>query len=285
MVAKRKSQLPTNHKPAAEDPAADEIKYELISTDLIDDPAAPMRGDLTPQSVEELAISIKQVGIIEPLIVKPKNGRYEVIAGHRRLYAAKLVKLLQVPCNIRAASKEETEILKIHENLYRADVSPAEEAKYFTYLIKEHKMSPNQIAQFMAKSPSYVHDRLSILNWPDFLTTAMQNGDITFAVAREFSRFADLQQMQAAVYYAKRNGMTSDTARKWVLDHNRAKEQPQIQEQTTYNPETKTQEVEHTINCIYCGKPGKLYEMQMVYLHPKCLEIATTPDVETKPTQ
>src|SRR3990167_7428761 len=78
-----------------------DIEYQLVSTDLIDDPERPMRTDITPASVEDLVLSIKQVGIIEPLIINPKNNRYEVIAGHRRLVACKLAKLLQVPCYIR----------------------------------------------------------------------------------------------------------------------------------------------------------------------------------------
>ena len=254
-----------------------ELDFKLLSLDLIDDPEQPMRSELTPASVEDLVLSIKQVGIIEPLVVKSVNGRYEVIAGHRRLFASKLAKTPQVPCYIRKANSEQTEMLKIHENLYRESIKPADEAKHFDYLIKKQKMTPIKVSQLISKSLSYVTDRLGILEYPDFLKKALDSGELSFSVAKEFARFDDLQQMSNAVYYAKRGGMTQEMARNWVQDYYRAKEQPAVTETQTYNPDTQQQEVEHVFNCIYCGQGGKLLEMDVVYIHLPCRAEATKP--------
>lgn len=85
--------------------------FKLLPLELIDDPARPLRSDITPESVADLVLSIKQVGVIEPIIVKPQGERFEVIAGHRRLLAATIAKLTLLPCIIRTMGAEEGEII------------------------------------------------------------------------------------------------------------------------------------------------------------------------------
>jgi|GEM_PF-4657905 len=263
----------------------DEVVFKAISLDLIDDPSQPMRSEMTAASVEDLVLSIKQVGIIEPLVVKQMNGRYEVIAGHRRLYASKLARIGEVPCYIRRVNLEQTEMLKIHENLYRAEIKPPDEAKHFSYLMDKQKMTPIKISQLISKSLAYVTDRLSILDYPDFLKDALNNGEISFSVAREFARFEDLKQMQTATYYAKRGGMTQEMARKWVQDFKRSKEQPRLQDESQTNGYANEEEVEHTSWCVYCKEGLKLIEAEVVYMHTACLKDVNTPTTQTETPQ
>lgn len=276
MAKKKKPAEITEQKQEQELPPED-LEFRLISLDLIDDPEAPMRSDINEGNVEDLVLSIKQVGIIEPLVVKHVNARFEVIAGHRRLYASRLAKVAQVPCYVRKANNEQTEMLKIHENLYRAEISPADEARHFQYLVDKQKLSPGKIAQLISKSLTYVTDRLEILEYPDFLKEAMDNGQISFSVAKEFSRFSDINQMRSAVYYARRGGMTAEMARKWVQDHKREKEQPVIQTQNVYDNDTQQMEEQHTATCVYCQQGLRLIEAEVVYMHSACLRAANTP--------
>ena len=257
-----------------------DMRFELVSLDLIDDPERPMRSDMTPQSVEDLVMSIKQVGLIEPIVVKPKNGRYEVIAGHRRKYACEIAKIPEVPCYIRIANTEQTEMLKIHENLYRAEVKPSDEAEHFKYLIDKHKFTPIKVAQLISKSPSYVGDRLAIFNYPPFLREALDKKQISFSVAREFGRLDDLKTMSTYLYYAIRNGITQEGAHKWVQDYHRSKEQVQVTEQNSYDETSGEQVIEHLSECIYCKEPIKLLEAEVVYIHTPCRQSAMTPAVE-----
>lgn len=271
----KKDNIIANPEPQPE--TAPDVEFKAISLDLIDDPQQPMRSELSPASVEDLVLSIKQVGIIEPIVVKPMNGRYEVIAGHRRLYASKIARIAEVPCYIRKANMEQTEMLKIHENLYRAEIRPADEAKHFSYLMDKQKMTPVKIAQLISKSLSYVTDRLTILEYPDFLKEALDNNEITFSVAREFARFDDLKQMRSATYYAKRGGMTQEMARKWVQDYRRSQEQPTLQDEPQTNGYGNIEIVEHTATCVYCKEGLKLIEAEVVYMHTKCLNDANAP--------
>jgi len=284
--------MPISHKKIEEpeqllkpiEPVA-ELSFMLLSLDLIDDPEQPMRTDMTPASVEDLVMSIKQVGIIEPLVVKPLNGRYEVIAGHRRLFASRLAKIPEVPCYVRKANIEQTEMLKIHENLYRADIKPADEAKHFSYLIDKQKMTPIKIAQMISKSPAYVLDRLAILDYPDFLKDALDNAEINFSIAKEFARFDDLKQMRTAVYYAKRGGMTQEMARKWVQDFKRSKEDPGIQNAPGENGINQPEQIEHTATCVFCNQGLRLIEAEVVYMHTHCLQEVKSPVLPPEKTQ
>lgn len=282
MPTKKKTIAAPEEVPTHNDAPA-ETSYKVISLDLIDDPEQPMRTDMTEASVEDLVLSMKQVGLIEPIVVKRVDGRYEVIAGHRRTFAARIAKIVEVPCTIRRANSEQTEMLKIHENLYRADVRPADEAKHFDYLIKKHKLTPEKIAQLISKAESYVYDRLAILNYPDFLWEAMNDGSINFGVAREFARFGDINQMRRSVYYAKRGGMTTEMARKWVQDFKRSKENNTIQSIPPVAGTGENQAVEHTAICVYCKEGLRLLEAQVVYMHEKCLHEVNTPPSQTVP--
>lgn len=278
-MARKTRQTQTTVDEAVDKASSDELEYKRISIDLIDDPEQPIRTEMTPASVEDLVLSIKQVGIIEPLVVKPVKGRYEVIAGHRRLFASRLAKIVEVPCFVRQANLEQTEMLKIHENLYRADIKPADEAKHFDFLITKQKMTPNQIANLISKSQTYVMDRLGILNYTPFLREAMDRGEISFSVAREFSKFGDEKQMRNAVYYAKRSGMTSEMARKWVKDWEISQNNQYGKTTVPSDPPEGGEPVEHEANCIYCRKPLRLIEAEVVYIHNHCMVQANAADI------
>ena len=248
----------------------DKQEYQLIALDLIDDPVVPMRKDITNESVEELVASIRQVGILEPIILRAVNGRYEVIAGHRRTYAARLADLVEVPSILRSATDDEAEMWKIHENLHRKDITPSEESNHYSFLISKHGMTPSRIASMISKSPAYVTDRLAILRYPKFLKDAMDKGEISFSVAREFIKFDDEQQMSTAVYYAVANGMTHETALKWVQDYKRDKMAPQQTEIPSADDSLGEIPVAKMVPCIFCGSSIKLFEAIVVYIHRQC---------------
>ena len=253
-------------------PPPPKTEFGTISLDLLDDPARPMRHDLSPESVEDLVISIRQVGIIEPLVVKPVGKRFEVIAGHRRLVASGIAGLAEVPCYIVNATNEQAEMLKIHENLYRADVRPTDEADHFKYLIQTHKLSPVRLAKLIGKSEGYVNDRLAIFNYPPELKHALDNEQIKFSVAREFARMEDVAKMREYLHYAIRSGISPGLARQWVLDWRRSITEPQIEEREVITEGGQIPVIEHFSKCVYCTEPIKLSEANVVYIHDKCLK-------------
>lgn len=249
--------------------------FQVISIDLINDPEKPIRTDLSPETLQDLISSIRQFGIIEPLVVKRVGERFEVIAGHRRLVSAEHAGLIEVPCYIFNVAPEEAEFVKIHENMYREEINPSDQAEHFSYLIQQYKLSPAKIAKLIGKSETFVSERLQILSYPEELREALDLGKIKYSVAREFYRIKDIDKLREYLNYAIRSGIVPSLAKQWVEDYNR--------EKIPFTPAPETGEengeppayIEQQTTCVYCTETLKLSEAEIVYMHPICLTEVT----------
>lgn len=132
----------------------------------------------------ELSDSIKQNGILQPLLVREKGDHYEIVAGERRFQAAKLAKLEEVPVVIKAISDEEVFKLALIENLQRSDLSPIEEAQGYKQLIKQENLTQDDLAKVLSKSRSAITNTLRLLDLPTEVQTLMAEGRISAGHAR-----------------------------------------------------------------------------------------------------
>jgi ParB family chromosome partitioning protein len=248
-----------------------ETKYNKISIDLIDDPELAIRSDISPESVEELSKSIKQIGLIEPIVVKKKGSRYEVIAGHRRLLACRMAEVFFVPCRIIEADDEMTEVIKAHENLYREEINVVDEAHFIEKTIQRLNLSVDKMASLLGKSRTYVQSRLAILGYPDFLYQALKDKKISFSVARKLSVIDDLQTLRNYVEYASLNGITEDVAVEWVkrwkMDSLSQSGQPveTIEEQGEIRQTPRL-----VVVCAACHQNLEMKDAKVVYMHYDC---------------
>lgn len=245
-------------------------EYKEIPIDLIIDPIRPLRSDLSPESVEDLAKSIKSVGLIEPIVVRPEGNKFEVVAGHRRLLACQIAGLVFVPCRVLKITNRKGDILKMHENLYREDVSPIDEAKFFTFLKKHYNLSTAKIAKHINKSEAYVIARLNILKWPEDIRQVLAEKAVEYAVARELAKIDDDDVRRQYIKYAIENGITSDVAAKWRRDYQNAKE---ISSQPVPRPsdeEVPDERPRYVVTCAICGGEIDLKDAMTVYVHPRC---------------
>ncbi len=125
------------------------------------------RKNFNEDSLIELSESIKQFGVIQPLIVQKKDDYYEIIAGERRWRAAKLAGLKEIPVIIREYSDEERMEVALIENLQREDLNPVEEALAYKSLIKEYNLKQDEIAEKVSKSRTAVTNSMRLLNLPE----------------------------------------------------------------------------------------------------------------------
>lgn len=125
------------------------------------------RKNFNEDSLIELSESIKQFGLIQPLIVQKKEDYYEIIAGERRWRAAKLAGLKEIPVIIREYSDEEKMEVALIENLQREDLNPVEEALAYKSLIKEYNLKQDEIAEKVSKSRTAVTNSMRLLNLPE----------------------------------------------------------------------------------------------------------------------
>lgn len=168
----------------------DEQIFEL-DIDLIEPNPLQPRGLITPESLAELAESIKAHGILEPLVVAKTPAGYQIVAGERRWRAGKLMGLVKVPVVIRETSPQGMLEMAIVENVQRVDLNPLERAQAYKRLMDEFTLGTNEIAERVGKSPSYISNTIRLLTLPDAIKDALMSGATTEGHARALSSLED----------------------------------------------------------------------------------------------
>lgn len=168
----------------------DEQTYELEIELLQPNPLQP-RGLITPESLSELAESIRSHGVLEPLVVARTPAGYQIIAGERRWRASKLVGLPKVPVIIRETSPQGMLEMAIVENVQRIDLNPLERAQAYKRLMEEFTLTNNEISGRVSKSPSYISNTIRLLTLPDALKDALMSGATTEGHARALAALED----------------------------------------------------------------------------------------------
>jgi len=163
---------------------------QIPTNQLEPNPLQP-RGIISPESVSELVESIREHGILEPLIVAKTPAGYQIIAGERRWRASRILKLEYVPAIVKETNPQQMLEMAIVENVQRKDLNPIERAKAFLRLKDEFSFDNNQIAKKVSKSVPYVINCLKLLTLPDALKDGLLSGLITEGHARALSSIGD----------------------------------------------------------------------------------------------
>lgn len=142
------------------------------------------RKRFNSDELAELADSIKQNGILQPLLVRKQGDHYEIVAGERRYQAARLAGLDEVPVIIKEISDEEVFKLALIENLQRSDLTPLEEAQGYRQLIKEKGLTQEELAKALSKSRSAITNTLRLLDLPQEVQELVDDGKLTAGHAR-----------------------------------------------------------------------------------------------------
>lgn len=167
---------------------------------IVPNPRQP-RSHFEPTALAELAASIKEHGIIQPLLVSRDDGGagYTLIAGERRWQASKLAGLTEVPVIVRQTSDQQKLELALIENVQRADLNPLEEAHAYRQLSDEFELSHEQIAERVGKSRVAVTNTLRLLKLPDPVQQALVDGRVSEGHARALLALSTPQAMEAAL--------------------------------------------------------------------------------------
>lgn len=168
----------------------DEQIYELEIDLLQPNPLQP-RGLITPESLSELAESIRSHGILEPIVVAKTPAGYQIIAGERRWRASKVVGLPKVPVIIRETSPQGMLEMAIVENVQRIDLNPLERAQAYRRLMDEFGLTNQEISDRVSKSPSYISNTIRLLTLPDALKDALMSGATSEGHARGLAALED----------------------------------------------------------------------------------------------
>ncbi len=152
------------------------------------------RGQFDPTALEELAHSLREVGMLQPIVVRPQGeGRYEIVAGERRFRAARLAGLEEVPAVVRTTHDGDLLTEALVENIHRADLNPLEEAAAFQQLLDDFGVTHDQLATKLGKSRPAVSNTLRLLTLPAALQDAVATGQLSAGHARALLTLDDPQ--------------------------------------------------------------------------------------------
>ena len=179
----------------------------LSTEDIVPNPVQP-RKLFDDEGLEELSRSIKDYGILNPLSVRLRGSRYELVAGERRLRAARLAGLREVPCILLDVNMEDASLIALVVNLQRRDLDFIEEANGINQLIRMFGMSQEEAARRIGKSQSAVANKLRLLRLPPDVLEALRQNGLTERHGRALLRLPDGDRQRAALLYIIDNGLT-----------------------------------------------------------------------------
>jgi len=236
-------------------------------------PDSMMRQSVSEKGLEDLVGSIKEIGIINPLTVRKKDEGYELIAGLRRLMAADILKMEKVPVVVKRAGNETAEKIKMAENKAREEVDPIDEGVFFGRLMEMFDWKQKELAKKFRVSESYISQRISATNWPEILRNAVQGGQLTFSVAREFAGIKVPEELGRVVEQAISSGVTPAVAARWRHEINRGDFQFGDGDEKGAEPMVGATAPEMLYACQICGGPGKAIGYKLIRACNDCLAV------------
>ena len=230
--AKRRTPAKTADKPAAKTPAKPETKAAanaapagteaagqeapkdgvmMLRVSAVEPNREQPRKDFDEERLSELAESIREHGVIQPLLVQKAGKHYEIIAGERRWRAAKIAGIKEIPAIVREYSKQEAVEISLIENIQREDLNPIEEAQAYDRLMKEFALKQEDIAKRVSRSRAAVANAVRLLNLPEEVRDMVTAGILSEGHARTLLPLPEEALIAAAKYVAAKGLSVRDT--------------------------------------------------------------------------
>ncbi len=183
--------------PTTSDPGADRPRgLTELPIDLVEPNHYQPRSYFDEEALGALADSIRQLGVLQPVLVRPVGDRFELIAGERRWRAAQRAGLTSIPALVREAENEDSLEQALVENLHREDLGPLEEAAAYDQLMKDFSLSQEQVATRVGKSRSAVANTVRLLQLPSEIQQLLATGRLTAGHARALLGLSDPDQQR-----------------------------------------------------------------------------------------
>lgn len=174
------------------------------------------RSEVEDEQIQELASSIKRVGVLVPLIVVRKDDRFLLVAGHRRIAAAKIAELTEVPAIIRESSASEAAEVSFAENFFRRDLSPVEQASAIRGCIDDKVMTIEELAKGLHRSEQWICEQAKMTTWPDEVLQAIHFKYISVSAASNIAAISDPEYRSFLLHNAVENGVTARVTAAWL---------------------------------------------------------------------
>ena len=198
-----------------EEKQAGEVVRELAVDTIAPNPYQP-RKEFPAEELQGLADSIKAQGLLQPIVVRQKDGKYELVAGERRLRATKLAGIEKIPALVRKYNDTESMNLALMENLQRQDLNPIEVANAYSRLMQEGGMTQDELSQKLGVSRSAISNSVRLLSMPEEVQDYVRQGRLNESAARALAGLPNVKVMLNMAQEANKYGWTSRQLEKQV---------------------------------------------------------------------
>ena len=214
------------------------------------------RKAFNEETLKKLEQSIKKYGIVQPVIVRKKdNGNYELIAGERRLRAAKNAQLEKIPVVIKEYDNRESAEIALIENLQREDSNPIEEGKAYESRIKKYDLTQEEMSQIAGKSRSYITNTLRLLTFPDAIQKLLQSKKLTTGQARPLLALKTVAEQLKLAKKIVEEGLSARQVEKMLGEKTTPKPKKEVQISTYLR--TMEEEIITSLGTLVKIKTGK----------------------------
>lgn len=248
------------------------LTAKKIALDLINEPKGIVRLDIDPREIQCLADNIQEVGLLQPIIVRPDKERYEIVFGHRRFLAHKILEARNISCIVRHLTDIECAVMRGTENIQRVDLTPIEEAAIYSDLHDNHNLSCDEIGKRMSKSPGIVKRRLDLLRMPPQLQKAIHSRQITYGVAEALWTIGDIGGIDYYLGFAVEHGVTVAVARTWAKEWKDRKRREESDVAGGRGPTNPLEPRPTYLPCDICQGPEDVTNMQTLHTCKACFQ-------------
>ena len=217
------------------------------------------RRTFNEDALEELASSIHEHGVIQPIIVRPHNEGYEIVAGERRWRASRKAGLHKVPCLVRDLTDEQIMLIAIIENMQREDLNPVEEAEGLSSMINSYGLTQEQISRDVGKSRPYITNSLRLLKLPEEIRNMMICGDLSSGHGRALLAVDDRETQIKFAQKAVNEGLSVREVEALIKKKPVAKSRKRVKDPDVVRIEKDLKRILGTrVNINQSGKKGKI---------------------------
>ena len=236
-------------------------------------PANPVRCTFDEEKILELAHNIEINGLVVPIGVKKAGDVYEVTDGHRRLMACRHANIAAVPCILRDEHECTFEAAKINENLWREELSPAEEAAYYAELMEQHGHDVDKVSAIVGQRRAYVESRLRLLEGDPVVLKSLVEKRIGISVAQQLNKLRRESDRAYLLGWAEREGATVEKVSAWVATYNARPDADPIAPPTEGEEPAPAEPEQSNIRCWICQSTEEPWDMRIVYEHSGCRRV------------
>lgn len=224
------------------------------------------------EKMEELASSIKEKGIIQPLLVKEADIGYQLIAGERRLRAAKLAGLSKVPVIVKQVSEEEQIEYSLIENLQREDLNPIEEAESYKKLMQDFEYTQQKLAQALGKDRTTIANQIRLLKLPTMVKKALSQNEISMGHARCLLSITEPLKLREAYRLVLLKGLSVRETEKLAKKLNQVKPRKKTEEKSIHLESLRNDLMQHLGTQVKIWQRGKKGKIIIEFYSPEELE-------------